>query len=1133
MLQFLKRIAGLLLCLSISVWSAAQQNKPGAPLPDHCASSRAMQNLYKKHPASKMMAEKMEASVKEYVARVRKQVVTLGVQQPVQYTIPIVFHINDPVNPYMVTMDQIRSAMDILNEDYNLMNPDYPLIDSLFIGIAGNLHIHFRLAEIDPQGNPTTGVTYHYNGFDGTSPDGTGSDVKSVSYWPGEKYLNIWVVSQVEQIGVFNNSGWTYLPDSWVASNHLDGVIYNWRYLGAPGVGCSENGYPYMKRVLTHEVGHFLNLWHTFQNGCDAPGDNVDDTPPTQSNFGECNLTANWCGSIANVENYMDYSQCAKMFTNGQKDRMLAALTDTVAERNNLWSAANLASTLLSDSAKRIVPGFTLFMEGDANNGSIALSDTIRTVNAAFAISSGNLTSGSQFTVQNVPAGLTAAIQVINDTTALLSFTGNAQHNNIANNNDSIQVTFLNAAIQGGVSGLYRPGFTVGIHYLDPYTIVYSDLPDIVVNSSSIWGPFNFGVGDAAFGGWLYNGQLRFETYQKAAVCENGTLNISPLAVNTIISASSSFVNGGTYPNEHTIYSSSYTKWAGKTGYIGVRFTLNGKARYGWVRITVAADGSSYVLKGYAYNQAPDSSIRAGDAGAPTLSWSTSQVYESRANDGSITDTSELAIYSAGFAISSGNFTPNVQYTVSNLPAGLSVQITALDSTRARLSFTGKAISNAVANNATVTINILPAAFSGKQSANNASWPISINFRDPYTIKYVKVNDTLYHVNPVNNWYWFLVDNNSDAAYGLWVDTVNLRFETYTKPMVCNGTTQNISLLPLNTIISDSSNFVAGGAYPYEHNVYNTGYTSWKGQTGYAGFSFTTRGENYYGWFRFKVAADGSSYSLLDYAYNTQPFAAIRAGQMLPDTTANVQDYCTASTLLNYNYISRVRLANLDNSSGWDGYKDFTAQTATLMAGHSYLLDVNLNIEYWPEIAVSAWIDWNNDKLLNDTTERVYMKYGYGPFSGTITVPDSAKTGTTLLRVRTGYRTNLMPCGIDTYQGEVEDYTVRIIPDTGMAQNELPAVTSLMAAKTVHASNSLTATNPFADHINVVYQAAVDGDAIVRLYDMNGKIVKQLNTGVTKGANLLLLNNLSALVHGFYVIDVWQGQIHHSGKVIK
>jgi len=105
-------------------------------------------------------------------------------------------------------------------------------------------------------------------------------------------------------------------------------------------------------RTLTHEVGHWINLRHVWGNSnnvelpenCDDD-DLVDDTPLCIGNGGGCNLSFESCGSLDNVQNYMNYSICDRNFTYGQSDRMRAALNSNVAQRNNLWTEANLAAT--------------------------------------------------------------------------------------------------------------------------------------------------------------------------------------------------------------------------------------------------------------------------------------------------------------------------------------------------------------------------------------------------------------------------------------------------------------------------------------------------------------------------------------------------------------------------------------------------------------------------------------------------------------------------------------------------------------------------------------------------------------------------------------------------------------------
>jgi hypothetical protein len=265
--------------------------------------------------------------------------------------IPVVFHVNDPSDPYKVTMAQIESAMEILNEDFSAMNADIADIRPEFEDIVADMEIQFCLASIDPDGNPTTGVTYHTNSYNGREPDGYGSAVKGVEYWPGEKYLNIWIVNYVEDDGSLYNSGWAYLPDNWVADNELDGIVYNHRYLGYEGsseVSGPDSWQAEMARVLTHEVGHYLNLHHTFYNYCSSPGDYVDDTPYVYYHgSNNCEQLGTFCSgtSVVMDQNYMDYTPCPSMYSLGQKTRVMAALNSLVAGRNNLWKEENLIAT--------------------------------------------------------------------------------------------------------------------------------------------------------------------------------------------------------------------------------------------------------------------------------------------------------------------------------------------------------------------------------------------------------------------------------------------------------------------------------------------------------------------------------------------------------------------------------------------------------------------------------------------------------------------------------------------------------------------------------------------------------------------------------------------------------------------
>jgi PKD repeat protein len=130
----------------------------------------------------------------------------------------------------------------------------------------------------------------------------------------------------------------------------VDGIVLLHNYTG--NIGTSNN---FRSRTITHEVGHWINLRHTWGNG-NTPGqasncdqdDGVDDTPNTIG-WQSCNLAAESCGTLDNVQNYMDYSFCFRMFTEGQKDRMRTALQSSVAQRNQLIMAATHAATGIFD----------------------------------------------------------------------------------------------------------------------------------------------------------------------------------------------------------------------------------------------------------------------------------------------------------------------------------------------------------------------------------------------------------------------------------------------------------------------------------------------------------------------------------------------------------------------------------------------------------------------------------------------------------------------------------------------------------------------------------------------------------------------------------------------------------------
>lgn len=249
--------------------------------------------------------------------------------------IPIVFHIIHNYGPENISDEQVQDAVRILNEDFRKLNSDTSDIVSQFQGIAADAEIEFRLAQIDPQGNCTNGIdrivsleTY------------IGDDDSKLNYWPRDKYLNVWVVNTITS----GAAGYAYLPGTAPGASK-DGIMILSSYVGSIGTGNYQTA-----RALTHEIGHFLNLQHvwgsTNQPGVACGNDGVSDTPVTKG-WTACNLNGAVCtaGVVENVQNYMEYAYCSRMFTTGQRTRMRAALQSNVGQRSSLWTSATHAAT--------------------------------------------------------------------------------------------------------------------------------------------------------------------------------------------------------------------------------------------------------------------------------------------------------------------------------------------------------------------------------------------------------------------------------------------------------------------------------------------------------------------------------------------------------------------------------------------------------------------------------------------------------------------------------------------------------------------------------------------------------------------------------------------------------------------
>jgi len=343
----------------------------------YCGTTEAMQKMFDKNPElhqqflqseEQLKLQDQEAFANGYQEQNRSAL-------PPIYVIPVVFHILHEYGTENISDAQIFDAMRILNEDYSKTNADFANTVSAFSGIAADCEIQFALAKKDPNGNCTNGIDRIYS-----SETNVGDDGSKLNYWPRNKYLNVWVVKTISS----GAAGYAYLPGTTAAAN--DGIMIIHSYIGSIGTGNLTRSH-----ALTHEIGHWLNLNHTWGTS-NNPGlstncsgdDGVTDTPNTIG-WTSCNLTGTSCSSLDNVQNYMEYSYCSTMFTAGQKTRMRSALTTTsglvgTAQRYNLWTTTNLAATGVSTPAVLCVADFT----NSTPNGIVCAGDSVTFTNTSW-----------------------------------------------------------------------------------------------------------------------------------------------------------------------------------------------------------------------------------------------------------------------------------------------------------------------------------------------------------------------------------------------------------------------------------------------------------------------------------------------------------------------------------------------------------------------------------------------------------------------------------------------------------------------------------------------------------------------------------------------------------------------------
>lgn len=287
---------------------------------ERCGTMPYLEMLKISDPGLEGRMAEMERLTEAWIATKGKEEIE-GVDNVI--TIPVVVHILYSNANQNISDAQVHSQIDVLNRDFRRMNTDTTLTPGMFKPVAADVEIEFCLASRDPQGNFTTGITRTQTSV---NTFGLNNNAKFTSQggkdaWPSSSYLNIWVCNLGSGL-----LGYAQFPGGNPAT---DGVVILYDAFGTVG----NVQYPFHKgRTTTHEVGHWLNLYHIWgdDNGTCSGTDYVGDTPNQGDNYYGCPSHPQYsCGSEDMFMNYMDYvdDACANTFTLGQKARMRAAIS--------------------------------------------------------------------------------------------------------------------------------------------------------------------------------------------------------------------------------------------------------------------------------------------------------------------------------------------------------------------------------------------------------------------------------------------------------------------------------------------------------------------------------------------------------------------------------------------------------------------------------------------------------------------------------------------------------------------------------------------------------------------------------------------------------------------------------------